>query len=468
VEAQASTLFAMFDVDESGTLMTSEIERALSNLGFAPSEITEIFMEADKNHNGVLSFEEFRDGVMPLLCDKMGFKLDDKEESRALSKSEKLETGGREVCKTRDAAHRISLCGGADRHEDFADAAGKDLGTHYLYVKQIVWALTTFFDLHSPSFVDLTEDSAEVSVCRGLLDAAAKLHKELVRLKLDAHKDVIVLVRQIAERGVHHGRGHAAACARQCHMHLQVADNGALVEDASLNVGQQFQIGWRYFRTKLADLLQVAPTSPEGNSFSLESEVMGLAMIYGSRKSAANNELQSLRVLMELLCHESCEESVRSLGVRVVRAILYMNPDSNNQEHQRAEYARCHADEDPSAAHVAGGDAKFKALQVQIARCGGVQVVLSCVLSKDRETVLGAFRLGNTLLVGGNASVQNLFYKHLAAASSQDFFSKLRDEFNNAINAIKEMKRKAKQALAEHLRTGPYSCCSSRPHTVVA
>ena len=65
----------MFDVDESGTLSTSEIERALSNLGFAPSEITEIFMEADKNHNGVLSVEEFRDGVMPLLCDKMGLKV---------------------------------------------------------------------------------------------------------------------------------------------------------------------------------------------------------------------------------------------------------------------------------------------------------------------------------------------------------------------------------------------------------
>jgi len=78
-EAQALTLFNMFDTDKSGTLSTNEAEYALSNMGFSASEISEIFMEADKNFDGELSFEEFKEAVAPILYERMEFvpKKDD-------------------------------------------------------------------------------------------------------------------------------------------------------------------------------------------------------------------------------------------------------------------------------------------------------------------------------------------------------------------------------------------------------
>ena len=71
-EALALTLFAMFDSDNSGTLGTAEAEKGLCSMGFAAEEMTEIFMQADKNFDGQLSLKEFQIGVMPILCERMG------------------------------------------------------------------------------------------------------------------------------------------------------------------------------------------------------------------------------------------------------------------------------------------------------------------------------------------------------------------------------------------------------------
>jgi hypothetical protein len=73
VEALAQTLFAMFDTDKSGTLSTAEVEKSLCLYGFAAEEITEVFMKADKNFDGQLSVKEFMQGVMPILCERIGF-----------------------------------------------------------------------------------------------------------------------------------------------------------------------------------------------------------------------------------------------------------------------------------------------------------------------------------------------------------------------------------------------------------
>ena len=72
-------------------------------------------------------------------------------------------------------------------------------------------------------------------------------------------------------------------------------------------------------------------------------------------------------------------------------------------------------------------------------------------VAAEREAALaaaaaGALRLAVTLLAGGNQAVQDLFHAHLAPASSQAFFSRLRGIFDEAIEAVKESKRKAKQA----------------------
>ena len=62
----------MFDVDKSGSLSTAEVEKGLCSMGFAAEEMTEVFMQADKNFDGQLSLQEFQEGVMPILCERMG------------------------------------------------------------------------------------------------------------------------------------------------------------------------------------------------------------------------------------------------------------------------------------------------------------------------------------------------------------------------------------------------------------
>ena len=166
-----------------------------------------------------------------------------------------------------------------------------------------------------------------------------------------------------------------------------------------------------------------------------------MARMMGSRKAQANDKLQSCKEFMRLLCADDCEALVRNTGVKVIRAMLYLYPKTSTQDR---EYARCQRNEDPSLALV--GDVGLKALQLEIAQSGGVEVVVSCLSSKDPDTVLGALRLAVTLLAGGNQAVQDLFHAHLAPASSQAFFSRLRGIFDEAIEAVKESKRKAKQA----------------------
>jgi hypothetical protein len=75
-EALALTLFAMFDLDNSGSLSTAEAEQCLCSMGFSAEEMTEVFMEADKNFDGQLSFKEFKEGILPILSERMGICLD--------------------------------------------------------------------------------------------------------------------------------------------------------------------------------------------------------------------------------------------------------------------------------------------------------------------------------------------------------------------------------------------------------
>ena len=80
-----------------------------------------------------------------------------------------------------EATHKIRMCG-SDPEQDFEDEEGKDLGTHYLYIKTILSALSLFFS-RSDLSVHLggkTESELSKQVC----DEICKLQKEIVRLKL--------------------------------------------------------------------------------------------------------------------------------------------------------------------------------------------------------------------------------------------------------------------------------------------
>ena len=226
---------------------------------------------------------------------------------------------------------------------------------------------------------------------------------------------------------------------------------------------QKFQIGWSHYKEQLADMLVEDRYEPKIN---LKREIRDLARLYGSSNSPANGDLKSLKLFMHLLCQDQCEADVRKHGVKIVRSVLYMNPDTiKSTSKQDDEYERYFANKDPSTA----GQDDFRAFQVKVAQGGGVQVVVACMSSKDPETQLGALQLGCTLLASGNSAVQDLFYKQLSSAQSQSFFSALKAIFDSAVENIKETKRKAKQVpqarTRARARTHAHACANMYDHS---
>jgi len=416
IEAEAQTYFASFDKDRSGTLSPQELEAALGDMGFGTAEIAEIIMKADEDGDGELSYNEFRKGVVPLLREKKGLG----NPGEAMPKAKLLEIG-----------HGIELCG-TNPELDVKDDDGKDLGAHYCYVRQILSALVLFYMRQDLSEGIATKATKGYDLTKRVREEVVKLYPHLCGFGLDARSSVIKLVTVMSDRGV---GGEE--------MLREASNKGDAPTDDTIAEEEQFSMGWQHFCAHYADKIKVSRLPGEA----LKHEIKDIASLYGSRKAFANGDFESLKQFMALLARDDCEALVRNAGVKIVRTILYMNPDQLSRSQQDVEYERLLNNEDPSAADK--GDQGFRALQVEVARGGGVQVVVSCLSNKDPDTVVGALRLANTLLAGSNPLVQDLFYAQLSPASSQSFFLRLRDIIHDSINAIKEAKRKAKQQAAE-------------------
>ena len=82
-----------------------------------------------------------------------------------------------------EAVLRILLCG-SDPDRDLEDEEGKDLGTHYLYVKSIISALSLFLSREDMS---ASLGTHEIQLSRKVFDGVCRLQKEIVRLNLVRH-----------------------------------------------------------------------------------------------------------------------------------------------------------------------------------------------------------------------------------------------------------------------------------------
>ena len=79
-----------------------------------------------------------------------------------------------------EAVLRILLCG-SDPDRDFKDEEGKDLGSHYLYVKSIISALSLFLSREDMS---ASLGTHEIQLSQKIFDGVCRLQKEIVRLNL--------------------------------------------------------------------------------------------------------------------------------------------------------------------------------------------------------------------------------------------------------------------------------------------
>ena len=188
-------------------------------------------------------------------------------------------------------------------------------------------------------------------------------------------------------------------------------------------------------------------------------------------RTHANEELQSLKELMTMLCDKECEESIRLTGLKVIRAIIYLNPDEDSLSvHNRdTEFELMLQNKPPSLL----GNTHFAFTQAQVAKLGAVEVVATCIESENPEIIMATLRLAVTLLDGGNPKVrvmvllpcvyvcrraiavvyvtnilklvwqqvQEQFAATLLQQSSQSFFIKFRGLFHESVAAIRVQKQ---------------------------
>jgi hypothetical protein len=76
-------------------------------------------------------------------------------------------------------------------------------------------------------------------------------------------------------------------------------------------------------------------------------------------------------------------------------------------------------------------------------------VILKSIESEDPQIVYATLQLSVTILDGGNPVVQKMLSNLLTPASSASFFAKFKALFTDSKQAMKEAKRKIKQAAAE-------------------
>ena len=254
-EAEAEALFTSFDKDGSGDLSELELENALTEMGFAPSEISEMMNAADEDGNGVLSFAEFVKGIVPVLRARQG-RGKTKEGAGAAkvnghgsdteSKAEPEVLGDEFVIDELGAiGHRIALMGDV-AEEDVEDAMGKDVGSHYMYVIQILSSLTLWVQR-----LDLSGDVAEPGhpnhrVIVALYDEVVKLYPIMAKFKLSAGMSAAsTLVHAMEARGI---RGLES---------LKEVDDGWEPKSCDVSEQEQFHIGWAHFKARLAENLNV-------------------------------------------------------------------------------------------------------------------------------------------------------------------------------------------------------------------
>lgn len=179
-------------------------------------------------------------------------------------------------------------------------------------------------------------------------------------------------------------------------------------------------------------------------------------MLFGNVETENNNELQSLKEMMKLLCQkDQGDVMLIEAGLRVLRAILYLNPGELSDAEQKQEYELMVQNHNPS--DVADLKPRFLEIQEKIARLGAVEVVTKCLSHASKRVSFATLKLAVVLVHGGNEAVQNMFLLNLDDIVSQHFFEKLYALFEDAMAEIKESKRRLKRIVktaAEFERAG--------------
>ena len=311
------------------------------------------------------------------------------------------------------------------------DEEGDDIGSHFTHVVEILRACTAFYVHYDVFAVPERAKSAQVHSQR-IRNSAVKLYGVVLPFHFDRIiASIVELVTCMTSLGIEGER-----------LILNEVAKVALPRVAGRE--DAFREGWSHFRIHFARTQGIDVRGSE----SMNNAIKDIALMFGSKRTHANEQLQSLKELMRMLCDKECEDNIRLTGLKAIRAIVYMNPDQDSlSAHGRNSEFELMLQNKPSSLV---GNSFFAHQQARMAKMGGVDVIAKCIESQNPQVIMATLQLAVSLLEGGNVMVQRQFAEVLHHSASQSFFVKLRGLFQESVRAIREQKRKAKRAAVEN------------------
>ena len=332
------------------------------------------------------------------------------------------------------------FAGNREIFRGFEDGFGHDAESHLELVEQCVRASLVYCNRWS--FL-VKSDKLHLPEAQALRDSALRVYYIAFKLQLnDLCKWCAELITSLSILGIDGAR-------------LEVQVDDKVSASSKIEPEQAMLEGWPQFREYLSLVVSVdvapsqLPYSSDMSDVVLNKSIQDIALTLGSTNAYMNDHLQSLREFCRVIARPESDEFLRLLGLKVLRAILYMRPDQEGISRAKLENEfQLLLDNQPCSAL---GSYEHEHWQTRIAHLGAVQVVCSSFLSDDRDVCTAALQLAVALLDGGNPEAQKLFTARMLPASSATFFTKLHQLFRDSREEIRLAKRRRKQAAAENL-----------------
>ena len=315
-----------------------------------------------------------------------------------------------------------------DGHGDQVDP---DVGLHLQYVVEVVKACSALYARFDTFIVDVQQVASAKIQSQRVRNGAVALYATLARFEYAGiSRSLVELITSMTSQGIEGNR-------------LEVVEDVAAPPRAPQGREAYFREGWQSFCTYFALRHGINPKDGE----QMNNAIKDMALMFGCPQTHQNEDLGSLKELMTMLTDPECEDSMRLPGLKIIRAIIYMNPanaEIYSVEERNKEFERMLQNKPPSSL----GEGHLAQVQAQMSKLGAVDVVLTCLESENQNIIMATLRLAVSLLECGNVKVQEQMAESLRHASSQPFFLKFRSLFQESLQAIRAQKRKVKQAAA--------------------
>ncbi len=333
----------------------------------------------------------------------------------------------------------------ADKISGKGDEAGEDMNQHVEYAAYCI-------EITQVLYTSVLCGNLEVEIQKKLPDVLEQLKKQLEHSARNLYQMAQGLPLYANASSAHRPRKISTSLIE---MLSRISGGTSLSVNPALETRknpperkERFLKGWGLFRTYLERFLNVSSLDGKYS----EDEVRDIATMFG-RSTSVEDDRGALRPLIDLLRAKGQKDfELLEAGLRVLRAILYLNPAELNQEEQDREYKLFLENQSPTDAREM--QPRFTALQAKLANMGAVNVILRCLPCPDQAVVSATLKLAITLLDGGNHVVQEIFHTALATSggtvggkfsAKSLFFEKLHQLFEDAITEIKESKRRSKR-----------------------